>query len=132
MPLLIRWIFAFVLVIATYNPTPWNYTSWALETYEERLSIVVLLGLVLLVGYIIFLRATLRSIGVFGALLILALLGAIVWVLIDMGWLSVEDPDAMVWLGIIAVSAVMGIGLSWSIIRRRLSGQLDVDDVEDS
>jgi hypothetical protein len=24
----------------------------------------------------------------------------------------------------------MGVGLSWSIIRRRLSGQLDVDDVE--
>ncbi|MAQ83496.1 DUF6524 family protein [Psychromarinibacter halotolerans] len=131
MALLIRWIFAFVLVIVTYNPTPWNYTRWALDTYETRLSIVVLAGLVLLVGYIIFLRATLRSIGLFGVVLILALLGAIVWVLLDMGWLSVENPDAMVWLGIIAVSAVMGIGLSWSIIRRRLSGQLDVDDIEE-
>ena len=131
MALLIRWIFAFVLVIVTYNPTPWNYTRWALDTYETRLSIVVLAGMVLLVGYIIFLRATLRSIGLFGVVLILALLGAIVWVLLDMGWLSVENPDAMVWLGIIAVSAVMGIGLSWSIIRRRLSGQLDVDDIEE-
>ena len=131
MALLIRWIFAFVLVIVTYNPTPWNYTRWALDTYETRLSIVVLAGLVLLVGYIIFLRATLRSIGLFGVVLILALMGAIVWVLLDMGWLPVENPDAMVWLGIVAVSAVMGIGLSWSIIRRRLSGQLDVDDIEE-
>jgi hypothetical protein len=31
---------------------------------------------------------------------------------------------------LIALSLVMGVGLSWSIIRRRLSGQLDVDDVE--
>ena len=32
---------------------------------------------------------------------------------------------------LIALSLIMGVGLSWSIIRRRLSGQLDVDDVEE-
>jgi hypothetical protein len=32
-------------------------------------------------------------------------------------------------LGILALSLVMGIGLSWSLIRHRLSGQADMDDV---
>ena len=36
-----------------------------------------------------------------------------------------------VWLGLLALSFVLGIGLSWSIVRRAVSGQADVDDVED-
>ncbi len=131
MALLIRWLFAFVLVAATYNPTQWNYILWAQSAYADRLSVVVLLGLILLVGYIIFLRATLRSIGPFGMMLVLALIGGIVWVLYDMGWLSLDDPDLMVWLGVVALSAVLGTGLSWSIIRRKVSGQVDMDDVEE-
>ena len=30
-----------------------------------------------------------------------------------------------------ALSIVLGIGLSWSIVRRNLSGQVDMDDVEE-
>ncbi len=131
MALLIRWLFAFVLVVATYNPTRWNYIRWAEETYEDRLSLVVLFGLVLFVGYVIFLRATLRSIGPFGMFLVLAIVAVLVWVLYDVGLLSMRDPDQMVWLGIVALSAVLGTGLSWSIIRRRLSGQYDMDDVDE-
>jgi len=131
MALLIRWIFAVVLVTATYNPTQWNFVRWAAANYETRLSLVALFALILFVAYIIFFRATLRSIGPFGMLLVLALIGVIVWVLYDMGLLTLDDPDLMVWLGVLALSAVLGIGLSWSIIRRRLSGQVDIDDVEE-
>ena len=65
-----RWVFAFVLVAATFNPTQYNFVSWAMRP-DAQLSFVVLAGLVLLVGYIIYLRATLRSIGAFGMILIL-------------------------------------------------------------
>ena len=34
-------------------------------------------------------------------------------------------------LGLIALSLVLGIGRSWSHVRRRLSGQSDMDDVDD-
>ncbi len=131
MALLIRWLFAFLLVGATYNPTHINYVRWAEANYDTRLSLTVLFGLLLFVGYVIFFRATLRSIGAFGMLLVLALVAGIVWVLIDLGWVSLNDPDRMVWLGIVALSLVLGTGLSWSIIRRRLSGQFDMDDVDD-
>ena len=130
MALLIRWLFALVLVTATYNPTQWNYIRWASENYDTRLSLVALFGLILFVAYVVFLRATLRSIGPFGMLLVLAVIGGLVWVLYDLGWLKLDNPSAMVWLGVIALSAVLGTGLSWSIIRRRLSGQYDMDDVD--
>jgi len=123
-------LFAFVLVAATFNPTDWNYFRWASLNYSGQLPLVVLLGLVLFVGYIIYLRATLRSIGAFGMFLVAAVVGAILWVLYDYGYLSLNNTNLMVWLGIFAMSVVLGVGLSWSIVRRALSGQLDVDETD--
>lgn len=127
----LRWLFAFGLVSATYNPTEINFVRWAMTDGQEKLSITVLAGLVLLVGYIIYLRATLRSIGAFGMILILALVGALLWVAYDFGLLDLQNRTLSTWIGILALSLVLGIGLSWSIVRRRLSGQADVDDVEE-
>ncbi|MCV2882590.1 DUF6524 family protein [Actibacterium sp. XHP0104] len=129
--LILRWAFAFVLLSATFNPTQWNYVQWARGAYHDRLSLTVLVGLILLVCYIIYLRATLRSIGAFGMLLVGAVVAALIWVLIDLGLLSLDRPTLNTWLGIFALSVVLGIGLGWSLVRRRLSGQVDIDDVEE-
>jgi len=96
-----------------------------------NLSIAVLVGLILVVGYIIYLRATLRSIGPFGMMLVLALVGAILWVLYDLGFVSLDNPGVNTWLGLLALSVVLGIGMSWSHVRRALSGQADMDDVDE-
>lgn len=126
----VRWLIAFVLLAATYNPTPYNWVSWALRNSSENLPLIVLSALILLIGYIIYLRATLRSIGPFGMALVLALVAALLWVLYDFGWLNLENQAANLWLGLMALSLVLGIGLSWSHIRRSLSGQSDMDDVD--
>jgi len=131
MGFLIRWVCAFLLLVATYNPTQWNYVRWSIANYTEMLSVVVLAGLVLLIGYIIYLRATLRSIGLFGMLLVLAVAGTLIWVLFDQGIVNLADPTVNTWLGIAVLSLVLAIGLSWSIVRRKISGQADVDDIDD-
>ena len=125
----LRWLTAFALLAATYNPTPYNYVKWVMTQCERPLSLMVLAGLLLLIGYIIYLRATLRSIGGFGMLLVLALVGALLWVLYDFGVLSLDNTGLNVWLGLSALSLVLGVGLSWSHVRRALSGQADMDDV---
>jgi hypothetical protein len=131
MSFVLRWLFAFLLLALTYNPTPLNYARWAEAHWASQTPLVVLAGLVLLVGYVIYLRATLRSIGGAGMVLVLALVGAILWVLWDFGLVSLDNPGFATWVGILALSVVLGVGLSWSIIRRRLSGQVDMDDVEE-
>ncbi len=130
MGFLIRWAFAFVLLVATYNPTPWNYFVWTRDNWETKLSISVFLGLIIFIGYIIYLRATVRSSGIFGMLLVLAVFGTLIWVLYDQGWVNLANPTVNTWAGLFALSVVLAIGLSWSIVRRRLSGQADVDDVD--
>jgi uncharacterized membrane protein YobD (UPF0266 family) len=102
-----------------------------MANYQQNLSLTVLLGLILLVGYIIYLRATLRSIGLFGMILILAVVGTLLWVLYDQGVIDLDNPTLNTWIGLFALSIVLAIGLSWSIVRRKLSGQADVDDVDE-
>ena len=94
-------------------------------------SLIVLAGLVLLVCYIVYLTATLRSIGAFGVILILAIMGAILWVLWDRSVISLRDPGVVTWIAIAAISFVLAVGMHWSILWRRLSGQLEVDDTDD-
>lgn len=91
----------------------------------------MLVGLVLLVFYVIYIRATLRSIGGVGMTMVLAITAAGLWVLHDYGLLALRDTSQIVWLALVALSLVLGIGLSWSHVRRRLSGQSDMDDVGD-
>lgn len=126
-----RWLIAFVLLAATYNPTDYNWLRWCMQNYTDQLPLIVLSGIILLIGYIIFMRATLRSIGPFGMALVLALVAALLWVLYDFGWLNLENQTLNLWLGLIALSLVLGIGLSWSHIRRSISGQADMDDIDE-
>jgi hypothetical protein len=132
MGFVIRWVFAFLLVALTFNPTQWNYVRWATANWREQTSLAVLFGLILLVGYIIYLRATLRSIGRFGVFLVMAVLAALAWVLYDQGWLTLANRNLNTWLAIVALSVVLGVGLSWSFVRRAISGQVDVDDTDDN
>ena len=131
MVFLIRWAFAFILLAATFNPTEWNFTRWAMANYSTELSMTVLLGLLLVVGYIIFLRATLHSIGMLGMFLVSAIVAALLWVLYDRGLLSLGNSSVNVWIGIFALSVVLGIGLSWSFVRRAISGQVDVSESDE-
>jgi len=126
-----RWVFAFVLVFGTYNPTSFSYISWIFAEGTQFGPIIVIIGLLLLIGWIIFLRATFLSLGWLGVVLGVALLSCLVWLLVDIGWLSLQSSGAISWIVLVLLSILLAIGISWSHIRRRLTGQVDVDDVED-
>jgi Family of unknown function (DUF6524) len=130
MGILLRWLGAFVLLAATFNPTPWNYVTWVRTNWATQMPLAIFLGLLLAVGFMIYIVATLRSIGPFGVILIAAIFGAGLWVLIDWGILGLTNATLNTWLGLVALSLILGIGLSWSLLRQRLSGQASVDEIE--
>ena len=128
MGFLIRWVSAFVLLALTFNPSEWNFVRWATENWREQMPLAVLGGLILLVAYVLFFTAVLRGIGTLGVALILAVLAALIWVLVDFGWISLENPTSNTWIALVALSVVLAVGMYWGILWRRLSGQLEVDD----
>lgn len=127
---ILRWVFAFVLVAATYNPTQWNYVRWANDNFQEQLPLVVLFGLILFVFYVVYVSATWRAIGAFGMLLVLAIVGTLLWFLYDRGILSLENGSLNTWIGLFTLSVILGIGMTWSLVWRRISGQLKVDETD--
>ena len=128
MGFLIRWLAAFALLAATYNPTEWSYVRWAVTNWSEQTPMVVFLGLVLLVLFVLFLTALFRGIGTLGIFLILAVTGSLIWVLADLGWLSLDNPTTNTWIALVVLSVVLAVGMYWAILWRRISGQLEVDD----
>ncbi|MEL6999718.1 MAG: DUF6524 family protein [Pseudomonadota bacterium] len=128
---LLRIALAIGLVMVTYNPSGTSYFDWVQSGFETDTAVKALAGVVLVILYVICLRATLRSIGFIGAGLVIALLAAIIWVLVDYGYLNVEEPGLMQWLILLCIGIVLGIGLSWSHVRRALTGQRDMDDVDE-
>jgi hypothetical protein len=129
---LLRLIFALVLVFATYNPSGYSYFHWAKENLGSIDPLVVLAGVALLIGWVMFIRATPRSLGTVGIILAVAFFGTIIWLVIDRGWLSADNVKVLTYLALFLLSAILATGMSWSHIRRRLSGQIDVDDIEEN
>lgn len=125
---LARWFFAAILVVGTYNPTQYCYFNWVMSETAKFGPIMALAGVALLIGWILFLRATLESMGVLGIVLGGALFACIIWLFIDMRWLSLDSPGKLTWVILLVLSLILASGMSWSHIRRRLTGQVDVDE----
>jgi hypothetical protein len=56
----------------------------------------------------------------------------LIWSVVWYGWLSLDDTGALVWVALVVIAAILSMGLSWSHIRRRISGQADVDQVDEN
>ena len=80
-----------------------------------------------MIGWAILFVATQRSLGTFGLILLAALLGGVVWMFIDIGVLSVASVSALTWVALVCLAVLLAIGLSWSHIWRRVTGQFEVD-----
>lgn len=130
MGFVIRWISALVLIVLTYNPSFWSYSTWVVGNFTANMPVAVLIGLLIVAGYVIFLRATLSSIGVFGMVLILAIIAALLWVLFSMDLISFTSRSLNHWILIVALSLMFALGMYWSVLWRRMSGQIDVDEVD--
>ena len=130
---LIRLGVALLLVLATFNPSGYSYFHWVKDSLPDSISALqAFAGVILLIGWVMFIRAGKRSLGFFGLVLASAFFATLFWLLMDWGLLEPENIDAVTWLVEILLAGVLAIGMSWSHIRRRMSGQVDVDEVEGS
>lgn len=128
---LMRWVVALLLVFLTYNPSGYSWYHWLAGAENKVEPLIALTGVLLLIGWVVYVRATARSLGIIGTLLSLALFGTLVWALIYYQILSLDNTTLLTYLLLVILSAVMAIGLSWSHVRRRLTGQFDVDDSDE-
>lgn len=126
-----RWLFSTLLVFGTYNPSHYSYINWLFAEGSSFGPFVALVGVVLVIAWIIYLRATFLSMGWLGIALGTALFACFIWLLVDLGLLDVDSTSAFSWVALVLMSLLLAVGMSWSHIRRRLTGQVDTDDLDD-
>ena len=124
--ILVRVAFAIGLVLVTYNPSGHSFYHWLLEPPVAVTAVKTLLGVLLLIGWVVCLRTAFVALGWIGVILGSALFAALTWVLIDMKILDLTGPTAMTWVVLVILGAILGVGLSWSLIRARATGQVEV------
>ncbi|MSP49529.1 MAG: hypothetical protein EXQ95_09405 [Alphaproteobacteria bacterium] len=119
---------AIFLVMATYNPSGYSYFHWVAGV-DGQWIVKILVGIVLAILYATFILATLRSLGAAGIAMWVLLFGAIVWFLIDIGLIERLTAGSILTILLVVLANVVAVGVSWSYMRARLSGQADTNDV---
>ncbi len=125
---LLRLLFALALVFLTYNPSGFSWVGWLLS--DAPLAYKSAAGVVLLIGWVIFLRATWNSLGATGTILTLAFFAVIIWLFIEWDFFALDDTTVIEWVVLSVMTGVLAVGMSWSHVRRKLSGQYDTDEIE--
>jgi len=128
----IGWHFlaAMVLVFCTYNPDGYSFFDWLFMKDAGPLALKAVVGVILVIGCTIYLRATLRSLGGWGMLLVVALVASLLWLLITWNVIPHDSVRAITYMAELVMSALLAVGMVWSHVRRRLSGQMDVDEID--
>ena len=120
--------FSLVLVLITYNPSGY---SWVGSLNDDvPLVYKVGAGVVLLIGWVMFLRATWNSLGAIGTVLAATFFGVIVWLFVEWGLFTLDNTTVLQWALLLITASVLAVGMSWSHVRRRISGQYDTEEIE--
>lgn len=128
---IIRLFFAFLLVFLSYNPEGYSYYHWVIQDIQTNVALKVFCGIVLLIGWAIYIRATFHALGSVGIVLAISFFVTLAWVIIDQGWISTDNIKVISYLALIIISWVLTTGVSWSFIRRKISGQYGVVEADD-
>jgi Family of unknown function (DUF6524) len=123
--ILVRMLAVLFLVGATYNPSGYSYWHWAFRGNGDYWALKIFLGLLIIFGYVFCVYATWRSMRLMLSVPLLLVIASCLWLLSDWGYINLSD-----WLErTLAIEAslviLLGTGVSFSLIRYRISGQLD-------
>src|SRR5229473_1771688 len=102
-----RWLAAMFLVLASYNPSGYSYYHWISELDVGNWVLKLLVGVVLAILYATFGLATQRS----------------------LGRLGIAGSGTVATIVLVNLANLLAVGVSWSYVRARLSGQADTNNV---
>ena len=123
--IVVRMLAVLVLVAGSYNPSGYSYYHWAFQGGADYWALKILLGLLIIFGYVFCVAATVRSLRLLLGVPLLLVIGSALWLLSNEGWLDLSDWLQRTLALEAALVIVLGTGVSFSLIRYRLSGQLD-------
>ena len=131
-----RFLFSLALVLATYNPSGYSYYHWMIDLGAGLPSLKVIVALILVMIYYVIFRVVFAAFRRSG--LIVGGLAALLFT-IELAGVVVARRSQHSWhfyfllsqyITLCAVAIVLSLGVSWSHLIERLTGQLQKRYVE--
>jgi hypothetical protein len=117
---------ALLLVLLTFNPSGYSYLHWLMHQFPRVQPATALAGVALLICWVVYLSAARESLGLAGIALLVAFFAALVWAATSIGVFNLSG-SSVAWAAVLVAGIILGLGMCWSHLRRRLTGQIDVD-----
>jgi hypothetical protein len=121
--ILVRTLACFLLVFATWNPTGYSFIAWARYSHWATTPEIAVAGILLLGLHILFLRIAWLSLGADGISAALAIILAGMLTLYEFDLIDPWRGVILTYLLLCAFSLVLAIGVTWSLLKRRIVGQ---------
>ncbi len=121
--ILVRTLACFLLVFATWNPTGHSFVTWARFSPWATAPEIAVAGILLLGLHILFLRIAWLSLGADGISAALAFFLVAVLTLYEFDLIDPWRRAIWAYLLLSAFSLVLAIGVTWSLLKRRIVGQ---------
>lgn len=125
----VRLLLTLFTVFGTYNPSGYSYYHWVRMEGGGDWTLKLFVGTLIVFLLYTHVMATWRSMNLIGVALVTLILVASVWVLADYNWINLHDPTTLTLVMLVGVAVILGMGFSWSLVRYRLSGQVDSQNV---
>ena len=125
------WLWLIILTLFCYGL--WNpiqggkFSLVGLMMSDAAMSVKALCGLLAGTVLALFFNATHRALGNTGLIIYAALIGALLWVLKDLG-IDVKNPGFWSWAGPFFFALLLAIGSQGSKIYRAVTGRVSVED----
>ena len=125
------WLWLVMLTVFCYGL--WNpiqggkFSLVGLMVSDAALSLKALIGLLAGTILLISLKTMHRTLGNAGVTIYVLLIGAVVWVLKDLG-VNIKNPGFWSWAGPFFVALLLAVGLQGSKIYRAITGRVSVED----
>src|ERR1700722_12993430 len=118
---------ALLLVLLTFNPSGYSYLHWLVHQFPHLQAPAALAGVGLLLCWGVYLRAARQSLGLAGIVLRVAFFAALSGAATSVGVMNLSR-SSVAWAAVLVAGIILGLGMCWSHLRRRLTGQIDVDE----
>ena len=125
----VRWLMAFFLLLATYNPSGYSYYHWVIDPPTNDRLLQMIVGAFLVFCYFVAFDITRRALHTFGFVNVIIFCSLISWWIGREGWVDVERDSHLAMLVIGTISTILAIGMSYSHVHYRLGGVKQVEEV---
>lgn len=126
--IILRWFLIAAVVFGTYNPSGRSFVHWALES-DADVSLKISVGLVVFALNLTFIQLTFRALGSAGVALLAICLISIAITFWRLDLVAFYTWELLQLYIIMFLTIALTIGVCWSALRARLSGQVDSDDI---